>query len=128
MRNKVALFCCPLEISSSHVCCVDIIQLFVWCLINAYIFFVLCVYNNYLGRSLTSPCAVTMVDGWLHLRFKGEMGEIADILVKNYFFILLHKMLSTDTNLWLSEVSDLYHCCTIICQAICEFLCPLNTL
>ena len=43
-------------------------------------------------------------------------------------FHFIELMWCTYYYLWFSEVSDLYHCCAVIYQAICKFMCHLNTL
>ena len=63
------------------------------------------------------PCNLPQFVG-----LRGAMGGISAILVKNHFFILLNKF---NLNIIIYDspsVSDLYHCCTVICQAICKFL------
>ena len=47
---------------------------------------------------------------------------------QNSLFHFIELISSTYYYLWFSEVSDFYHCSAIIYQAICKFLCHLNTL
>ena len=68
-----------------------------------------------------------MIQSMLKIKyFKGVVGGILVILVKNHFLILLNKF--NLRTLRFSEVSDIYHCCVVIYQAISKFLCNLNTL